>query len=48
MIYKGLVTTIGLSDTTHIVNLLTDCGAATKQQPGDQSGSAPCTWSEDY
>lgn len=47
-IYKGLATTIGLSDTKHIVNLLTDCGATTKELPGDQSGSVSCTWSEDY
>ena len=47
-IYKGLVTTIGLSDTTHIVSLLTDCGAAKKQLPGEQADSSGCTWSEDY
>ena len=47
-IYKGLVTTIGLSDTTHIVSLLTDCGAAEKQLPGEQADSSGCTWSEDY
>jgi WD40 repeat protein len=47
-VYKGLATTIGLSDTTHIVSLLTDCGATTKELPGDPSGSGACTWSEDY
>ena len=40
-IYKGLVTTIGLSDTTQIVNLLTDCGAAKKQQPGTSLTALP-------
>jgi WD40 repeat protein len=47
-VYKGLETNIGLNDTTHIINLLTDCGATTTELPGDPSGSAPCTWSEDY
>lgn len=47
-VYTGLETTIGLNDTTHIVNLLTDCGATTNGLPGGPPGSAPCTWSEDY
>jgi hypothetical protein len=41
-IYKGLQTTVGLTDHT-IGNLLTDCGAAVG--PSDGSG---CTWAEDY
>lgn len=39
-VYQGLAATVGLDDTTHILNLLTDCGG--------QSDTAPCNWSEDY
>ena len=45
-VYQGLETTIGLNDTTHITNLLTDCDANTNEYPGNTS--VPCTWSEDY
>ena len=47
-VYQGLAATIGLSDTTRIVNLLTDCGATAKGLSGNQSDPVPCTWSEDY
>jgi hypothetical protein len=36
-VYGGLGTTIGLDDTTHLTNMLTQC-----------SGQSPCTWPEDY
>ncbi len=42
-VYSGLEATVGLSSSTHITNLLTDCNAN-----GDPSGNAPCTWSHDY
>jgi WD40 repeat protein len=47
-VYKGLSTAVGLSDTTQIVNLMTDCGATTKTLPRDPSARSSCTWSEDY
>ena len=48
-IYKGLDTTIGLSDTTHIVApFRTDCGASRSALPGNPPGAAPCNWWEDY
>ena len=46
-VYKGLETNIGLNDTTHIVNLLTTCGAP-NNLPGNPPGSVPCNWWEDY
>ncbi len=39
MIYAGLETTIGLDDSTHITDMLTDCGSTTNEH---------CRWSEDY
>jgi hypothetical protein len=48
-IYKGLETSIGLGDTTHIgPPLLTDCGASRSALPGNPPGSAACNWWEDY
>ena len=46
-VYEGLAATIGLKDTTHIVQLLTDCGA-TRRTRADQAARPSCTWSEDY
>jgi len=46
-VYKGLETTIGLSDTGTITNLLTTCGAP-NNLPGNPPGSVPCNWWEDY
>ena len=47
-VYEGLATTIGLKDTTHIVHLLTDCGAYRRRTRADQAARPSCTWSEDY
>jgi hypothetical protein len=41
--YKGLEAAIGLSDTTHIGNLMTACGI-----PTNSPGSGICNWWEDY
>jgi len=41
--YKGLEASIGLTDTTHITNLMTNCGA-----PNNLPGSGICNWWEDY
>ena len=38
-VYQGLAATIGLSDSTHILNLPANCGATSR---------VPCTWSEHY
>ena len=46
-VYEGLAATIGLKDTTHIVQLLTDCGANAKDTT-NEAARASCTWSEDY
>jgi uncharacterized repeat protein (TIGR02543 family) len=46
-VYKGLETTIGLNDATHITHLLTSCGAP-DQLPGIPPGSTPCNWWQDY
>ena len=43
-VYKGLESTIGLKDTTHITNLNSDCGAAAGKLPG----SGVCNWWEDF
>jgi len=47
--YKGIGAFFGLADTTHITNLLTDCGVAEGQgpQPASFSGGV-CNWWEDY
>jgi len=42
--YKGLEATIGLKDTTHITNLMTDCGKSNNNLPA----SGVCNWWEDY
>lgn len=48
-VYKGLGTTVGLLDTTHIgPPLKTDCGASRNALPGNPPGSVPCNWWEDY
>jgi hypothetical protein len=44
-VYQGLAATIGLSDSTHIVNLPPNCGATAKEVTRNR---VPCTWSEDY
>jgi hypothetical protein len=41
-VYKGLESTVGLHDTTHITNLNTNCGAGV-----DPPGSGVCNWWED-
>ena len=45
-VYKGLESTIGLTDTTHIASahLNTDCGLAAGKMPG----SGVCNWWEDF
>jgi hypothetical protein len=45
-VYKGLESTIGLTDTTHIASahLRTDCGLAAGKMPG----SGVCNWWEDF
>jgi hypothetical protein len=47
-VYAGLEGVIGLKDSKHISNFLTDCGAAANRRPTSLPGNAPCTWSEDY
>jgi WD40 repeat protein len=47
-VYQGLETSIGLDDSTYIVNFLTHCGPTTNEPLGGPSGSVPCTWWEDY
>jgi hypothetical protein len=46
--YKGLETNLGLTDTTHITNLRTDCGASRGKLPGAPAGSIACNWYQDY
>lgn len=41
--YKGLEASIGLTDNSHIGNLMTTCGA-----PSNLPGSGICNWWEDY
>jgi hypothetical protein len=47
-VYAGLEGAIGLNDSRHIKNFLTDCGAATNERPTNLPGNATCTWAEDY
>jgi hypothetical protein len=42
--YKSLAAVFGVKDTTHITNLLTDCGTSESNPPA----SGVCTWFEDY
>jgi len=44
--YKGLEAAIGLTDNTHISNLMTHCGA--EDTPAALPGSGICNWWEDY
>jgi hypothetical protein len=47
-VYKGLESTIGLADNTHILNLNSNCGAPNNLPgPGSPSGGV-CNWWEDY
>jgi hypothetical protein len=47
--YKGIGAVYGVKDTTHITNLLTDCGVSAGNGPGPTSqGGGACTWWEDY
>jgi hypothetical protein len=48
VIYQALERTIGLTDTTHITNVLSDCGVANMEPPRDTDAVTSCTWSEDY
>jgi WD40 repeat protein len=47
-VYKGLATTIGVADATHITSRTTDCGADAQDPPADSSRSLRCSWLEDY
>ncbi len=47
-VYTGLNATVGLNETSHISNVLTDCGASVEQRTANAAGSTLCTWSEDY
>jgi hypothetical protein len=47
-VYKGLESTIGLADNTHILNLNSTCGGpGNLPGPGSPSGGV-CNWWEDY
>ncbi|MGA3100177.1 MAG: IPTL-CTERM sorting domain-containing protein [Bryobacteraceae bacterium] len=45
--YKGLESTIGLADNTHIVNLNTTCGAPGNLPGANSASGGVCNWWED-
>lgn len=45
--YKALEITLGLTDNSAIINLLSDCGAP-NNLPGNPPGSTACNWWQDY
>jgi hypothetical protein len=47
-VYSSLDGAIGLRDSTHINNFLTDCGASANSRPSSLPGQVACTWVEDY